>query len=110
VATLTMLRLVENNDTKLTLTAAVDGSPVDLTTVTDVELFLKTSADQPDSDATTLTRTGGAIVDLDAAAGTAVATIPAASVTPGLTFWHADLVDSSGRHTFLRGLLTVDST
>lgn len=110
MATLTMLRLTEDNDTKITLTATVDGNPVDLTTVTDVELFLKTTADQPDSDATTLTKTGGAIDVTDAAAGICVATVPAAAVVPGLTYWHADLIDTTGRHTFLRGLLTIDPT
>ena len=107
MAQLLKLRLVEGNDTTVTLTATRDAAPLNLVSGVGLELYLKTTEYEADADAIVLTRSGGEIVVTDEDAGEAEAVIDGSLVTTGLTFWRYDVIETGARHTVLYGPLEV---
>jgi hypothetical protein len=81
--------------------------PVAIDDGADLELYLKTTEYQDDSEAIVLTRDHGEITVTNPAAGMAEATIDGSLVVPELTFWRYDLIDGGARHTVLYGPLQV---
>lgn len=111
MATYQELTLYELNDETISLALSEpdDQQPHDLTGA-DLELIVKSSVDQEDSDPETLvvdTQSGAIVVD-DAAAGLATATIQRGELTtPGELVWRLDVVRSGTRRTAVYGVLRV---
>jgi len=107
MAQLLKVRLIEGNDDSIILAATRGGLPIPLGDEDELELYLKTTEHQSDSDAILLTRGGGQIVTVNAGVGLAEAIIDGSHIVPELTFWRYDLVESGARRTLLYGPLEV---
>lgn len=92
------LTLVENNDQVIAMTITPEDSGDDLTDVTGLELYLKTSPSFADSDPTTLilTSADASEIDIDTQTATEItarAFVPATAVVdPYNRFWHLDAI------------------
>lgn len=108
MASLVPLHLTESNDETINLTAI---SPIEVPVAScTFELYIKTSANQPDDDATILTTGSGLTISTTGTTTTIglIADIPAAALAaPGEQFWRLDLIITGKRHTCMYGPLTV---
>lgn len=111
MATYQELTVYEANDETLSLalTSPDDGTAYDLTGA-GLELVLKTSVDELDSDPDTViisTDTGGIVID-DATGGLATVTVQRGELQiPGDLVWRLDVVRSGTRRTAVYGSLHV---
>lgn len=115
MATYQELRLGQRNDEDVALAICQEDAvtPLDLTTATAIELYLKPNAqtDDADPDVITLTLADGDITLTDPAAGLCTAAIPATDLaTAGTRWWRLDATVDGHRKTALYGVLTVVDT
>jgi hypothetical protein len=112
VATYLELELPQLNDPDLELTLTSAGVPLDLSTASALELFLKPHRTTADTDlSVTKLALGSGISITDSPGGVCVAAIPAAALAAaGLRWWRFDAVISGRRRTAMFGVLTVIDT
>lgn len=111
-ATYVELELMQGNDEIVEHTVSTATGPLDLTTATAIEMFIKPSKATADTDPTVtkLTLTSG-ITIVDASAGRCDAAVPAAALaTAGVRWWRLDLVISADRKTAMFGPVLIRDT
>lgn len=108
------LSQLNDEDVELTLTHSDTGLPLDLATVSAIEMYLKGSKTTDDTDpgVTKLTKQAGQIVITNAVGGVCIASIPAAALAvAGTRWWRVDVVIAGGqRKTALYGPLRISDT
>lgn len=107
------ITLAENNDETLLLTITRKYATDDLTTVTAVEVYLKTDQCQDDGAAGVLRLSSTdpselVVTSMTADAITAEAYVPAAATTPPYDrWWHADVLAGAARRTAMYGPVQI---
>lgn len=112
MATYLELELPQLNDPDVELTLTSAGAPLDLSTASALELFLKPHRTTLDTDLTVTKLTLGAgLTVTDSSGGVCVASIPAAALAvAGVRWWRLDAVISGKRRTAMYGPLKVADT
>ncbi|MGH8867811.1 MAG: hypothetical protein ACRDYU_07430 [Actinomycetes bacterium] len=99
--------LYEGNDETLHLDLASTEVGFDFDTATEIEVLIKTSADQADGDGVTLSMTGNAVSVTDGPNGLVDVEIPGSALVVTQKWWHVRVTAAGKRKTAMYGTLEV---